>query len=51
MERTLTKSITYMTLMTAFDFTAFYVLNSRIEVALGFTVLSNAFASMTYYLH
>jgi uncharacterized membrane protein len=51
MKRTLTKSITYTITITSFDFIAFYLLNSHVEVALGFTVLSNIYACVAYYLH
>ncbi|HKZ93000.1 MAG TPA: DUF2061 domain-containing protein [Candidatus Bathyarchaeia archaeon] len=50
-KRSLTKAVTYRILIVILDFTTIYLLTSRIEISLGFTIVSNVYTSIAYYLH
>jgi len=49
--RSLTKAITYRLVILILDFTSVYLLTGKIEVALGFMLLSNIYTSIAYYFH
>jgi len=49
--RSLTKAITYRLVILILDFTAVYLLTGKVEVALGFMLLSNIYTSIAYYFH
>jgi len=50
-KRSLVKAITYRILILILDFTTIYLLTGRLEVSLGFTMVSNVYTSVAYYLH
>jgi len=50
-KRSLTKAITYRVAIVILDFTTIYLLTSRLEISLGFTIVSNIYTSVAYYLH
>jgi len=49
--RSLTKAITYRIAILILDFTSVYLLTGRIDVALGFMLISNIYTSTAYYFH
>jgi len=50
-KRSLVKAITYRILIIILDFTTIYLLTGRLEVSLGFTMVSNVYTSVAYYFH
>lgn len=51
MEEALAKSITYRIIIIILDFVIILIFNNKVEVALGFTILSNLYSSIVYYIH
>jgi len=49
--RSLTKAVTYRIVILVLDFTSVYLLTGKVEVALGFMLLSNIYTSIAYYFH
>ena len=49
--RSLTKAITYRIVILVLDFTSIYLLTGKVEVALGFMLLSNIYTSIAYFFH
>lgn len=49
--RSLTKAITYRILIIVLDVTVIYLLTRRLDVALGFMIVSNIYTSIAYYVH
>jgi uncharacterized membrane protein len=49
--RSLVKAITYRLLIIALDITVIYLLTGRLDVALGFMIISNVYTSIAYYFH
>ena len=49
--RALTKAVTYRIVIITLDFTAVYLLTRRVEIALGFMIVSNIYTSIAYYFH
>jgi len=49
--RSLTKAITYRIAIIILDFTSVYLLTGRVDVALGFMLISNIYTSIAYYFH
>lgn len=49
--RSLTKAVTYRILIIIMDFTAIYLLTGKVEVALGFMIVSNIYTTIAYYGH
>jgi len=49
--RSFTKAITYRIAILTLDFTATYLLTGRLEIALGFMLISNIYTSAAYYVH
>jgi len=49
--RSITKAITYRILILVLDFAVIYLLTGRVEIALGFMILSNIYTSVAYYFH
>jgi len=49
--RSLTKAITYRVVILILDFTAVYLLTRRVEIALGFMIISNIYTTIAYYFH
>jgi len=49
--RSLTKAVTYRVLIVVLDFTSIYIFTGRVEIALGFMLVSNVYTSVAYYVH
>jgi len=49
--RSLVKALTYRVLILILDFASIYLLSGKIEVAFGFTMISNVYTSIAYYAH
>jgi uncharacterized membrane protein len=49
--RSLTKAVTYRVWIVVLDVTVIYLLTGRLDVAVGFTIVSNVYASIAYYVH
>jgi len=49
--RSLTKAITYRILILILDFSTIYLLTGKVEISLGFTMVSNIYTSVAYYAH
>lgn len=49
--RSLVKAVTYRLLIIALDVTAIYMFTGRLDIAVGFMLISNVYTSMAYYLH
>jgi adenylylsulfate kinase len=49
--RSLVKAITYRLLIIVLDITVIYLLTGRLDVALGFMIISNVYTSIAYYFH
>ncbi|OGH83942.1 MAG: hypothetical protein A2261_00535 [Candidatus Magasanikbacteria bacterium RIFOXYA2_FULL_44_8] len=49
--RSLIKTLTYRVVILALDFTVIYWLTGKVEIAAGFTLVSNLYTSVGYYLH
>jgi uncharacterized membrane protein len=49
--RSVVKAISYRIIVVVADFAAVYLFTSRLEIALGFVVVSNIYSSVLYLLH
>jgi len=49
--RSFTKSVTFRVMIVALDVPVVYLLTGRLDLAVGFTVVSNLYASIAYYFH
>jgi uncharacterized membrane protein len=49
--RSLVKAITYRLLIILLDITVIYSLTGRLDLALGFMIISNVYTSIAYYFH
>ena len=49
--RSLVKAITYRIIIIVLDITVIYILTGRLDVALGFMIISNVCTSIAYYFH
>jgi len=49
--RSLIKAITYRIVIILLDITVIYLLTRRLEIALGFMIISNVYTTLTYYVH
>ena len=49
--RSLLKAVTYRVLIIILDFVFLYLLTARVDIAIGFTLFSNLYAMIAYYLH
>ena len=49
--RSLTKAITYRAIIIVLDVTVIYLLTGRLDIALGFMIISNIYTSIAYYIH
>jgi adenylylsulfate kinase len=49
--RSLVKAITYRLLIIVLDITVIYLLTGRLDLALGFMIISNVYTSIAYYFH
>jgi len=50
-KRSLVKAITYRVVIIILDFTVIYILTHRVDVALGFMIISNIYTTAAYFIH
>jgi len=50
-KRSLVKAITYRIVIVILDFSVIYILTHRVDVAVGFMVISNIYTTAAYFLH
>ena len=50
-KRSLAKAVTYRIVIIILDFTVIYFLTGRVDVALGFMVISNVYTTAAYFVH
>ena len=50
-KRSLVKAITYRAVIIALDFSVIYLLTGRVDVALGFMIISNIYTTAAYFIH
>jgi len=50
-KRSLVKAITYRVVIIILDFTVIYILTHRVDVALGFMIISNIYTTAAYFVH
>ena len=50
-KRSLVKAITYRSVIIVLDFSVIYLLTGKVEVALGFMVISNIYTTVAYFIH
>ena len=50
-KRSLVKALTYRVVIVCLDFLAIYFFTHKVEVALGFMIVSNVYTTVGYFLH
>jgi uncharacterized membrane protein len=50
-KRSIVKAITYRAFIVCLDFVAIYLFTGKVEVALGFMLVSNIYTTVGYFLH
>lgn len=50
-KRSLVKAFTYRVFIVCLDFLFIYILTHKVEVALGFMIVSNIYTTVGYFLH
>ncbi len=50
-KRSLVKALTYRVLIVCLDFLVIYLLTHKVDVALGFMIVSNVYTTAAYFLH
>ena len=50
-KRSIVKALTYRVVIVCLDFLVVYVLTHKVEVALGFMIVSNLYTTAIYFLH
>jgi len=50
-KRSVVKALTYRVVIVCLDFLAIYIFTHKVEVALGFMVVSNVYTTVGYFLH
>ena len=50
-KRSLVKAVTYRIVIIILDFTVIYILTHRVDVAVGFMVISNIYTTAAYFVH
>ena len=50
-KRSLVKAITYRCVIIVLDFSVIYILTKRVDVSLGFMVISNIYTTGAYFVH
>jgi uncharacterized membrane protein len=50
-KRSIVKALTYRIVIVCLDFLAIYVFTHRIEVAVGFMIISNIYTTVGYFVH
>lgn len=51
LRRSVVKTITYRVIILILDFTSIYLFTGKLEVALGFMVVSNIYTTLIYFFH
>lgn len=51
LRRSIVKTISYRAVILILDFTSIYLFTGQIKVALGFTIVSNIYTTVGYFLH
>lgn len=51
LKRSLIKAITYRIFIVCLDFLTIYLLTGKMQLALGFMIVSNIYTSLGYFLH
>jgi adenylylsulfate kinase len=49
--RSVAKAVSYRVIVVIADFAAVYLFTGRVEIALGFVVVSNIYTTLLYFLH
>ncbi len=50
-KRSVVKALTYRLVIVCLDFLAIYIFTRKVEVALGFMIVSNIYTTIGYFLH
>jgi uncharacterized membrane protein len=50
-KRSVVKAVTYRAFIVCLDFLAIYLFTGKVEVALGFMIVSNVYTTVGYFLH
>jgi uncharacterized membrane protein len=50
-KRSIVKAITYRVVIIILDFTTIYIFTGKVNVALGFMLVSNLYTTVAYYFH
>jgi len=50
-KRSIVKAITYRVVIIILDFTTIYLFTGKVNIALGFMLISNIYTTVAYYLH
>ena len=50
-KRSIVKALTYRVVIVCLDFLAIYLFTHKVEVALGFMIVSNIYTTVGYFLH
>jgi len=50
-KRSLVKAFTYRVVIVILDFSVIYLLTRRVDVALGFMIISNIYTTVAYFVH
>ncbi len=50
-KRSVVKAITYRVFIVCLDFTAIYLFTGKVQVAVGFMIVSNVYTTVGYFLH
>ncbi len=50
-KRSLVKALTYRVVIVCLDFLVVYILTHKVDVALGFMIISNIYTTVGYFLH
>jgi len=50
-KRSIVKAITYRVVIIILDFTTIYLFTGKVNIALGFMLISNLYTTVAYYFH
>ena len=50
-KRSVVKAVTYRTVIVCLDFLAIYLFTHKVDVAVGFMIVSNIYTTVGYFLH
>jgi uncharacterized membrane protein len=50
-KRSVVKALTYRVVIVCLDFLAIYIFTHKVDVALGFMIVSNVYTTVGYFLH